>query len=333
MTTNPAPESPGSNASLTLVTVFFDAEIPLIGLQLRSLARHLDGACAQEVILIYNESRKISRRARARLVSQAGHLASRLTILNREDVVHVPETIGWRAQQILKLHIAELVVSEKYILLDAKNHLIRRTSSSDFVAQDGRSRGGQHSYADHPLKPLLIKTSGLFGLPSGALVAQFPGTATPFVMETRVVRALLAGFRFGGRSTFAESFEAAGVTEFFLYSCWILQSGTTFDELYDGTSIESPTVWAGASDLVGVRRATGEAIKKNSAFFAVHRRALGKLRRPARTELARYWASTQLFPTSAKARAFIFAYRCYYFPAMAIHKARNAVASRRSAVR
>lgn len=208
---------PSQKQSLTFVTVTFAAEMPLLRLQLESMQRFLRADQVAEIIIINNERRRISRRSERSLRHAAGGLSTKLRLIERHSVAALPRTSGWRSQQILKLEIARQVTTPTYVLLDAKNHLIRRMILEDLVAPDGRARGASHSYQGHPLKSYLTKALEKFELPL-ALLDDFPATATPFVMHTAVVRDLLTSFSSPGPDDFGTAFERAGLTEFFLYS-------------------------------------------------------------------------------------------------------------------
>lgn len=326
--TDAAPVPADRRVPLTLVTVVFGAERHLLELQARSLARHLDPEVVDEVLVVDNGWRPPGAARRAAVRSAYGPLADRVRVLGAQDVTDVPATTGWRSQQILKLAVAEQVGSARYLLLDAKNHLVRPTSWADLQAADGRAHGGRHSYAEHPLRPQLERTLRYLGLDPAAHVPDFPPTATPFVMDTATVRHLVADVAARSGRPFPEEFEAAGLIEFFLYSGWMAREGVDAGALYDGVPLESPTVWPRLATAAGLEQCLAEVARTDAAFFAVHRTALARLPRPATERLVELWTERGLFDDARDARRLVAAFRRAYGGAMVTTKLRELASTR-----
>ena len=316
---------------VTVVTVVFRAELALLRLQARSLAALLDADMVDEVVVIDNSWPRLGRRARARITQDYGRLADRVRFLLPGELAVLPTTTGWRSQQILKLVVARHVRSDRYLLLDAKNHLIRPATAADLQAADGRARGATHSYVNHPLRPQLEHTLTYLGLDPAPLIRDFPPTATPFVMDTVLVRRMLDDVESRSGRTFAEEFERAGLMEFFLYSGWLRRNGIGHAALYDGSALESPTVWPRLADRAGVVGCIDEAMAHDAAFFAVHRSSLNRLDGPAVDALAQLWTSRGIFRDQGEVRRFIRSFRCRYYRDMTIKKVRELPARRRLA--
>jgi hypothetical protein len=69
----------------------------------------------------------------------SGALMNKTRFLPAPEVATLAPMRAWRAQQVLKLEVARRVATEQYLLLDAKNHFVRPTTSADFW-HDGRIR-------------------------------------------------------------------------------------------------------------------------------------------------------------------------------------------------
>lgn len=313
---------PGS--PITIATVVFGAEIALLEVQARSLEQSFRAADIAEILVLDNGRRAMSPREVRRLLDAYGALADRVRILATTELVpEMPDAIGWRTQQIAKLVVAERVDTPHYLLLDAKNHLIRRAGADDLVGADGRAHGSSHSYLTHPLLPQLRTTLRFLGASpeqADAAAADFPPTATPFVMDTALTRALVADVAARAGVPFAAEFERAGLTEFFLYAGWVQQRGPGLDAVFDGVPLPSPTVWPKARDAAGIERAIDEAVATDSAFFAVHRTALARGDSALRSRLARFWVERELFPDVRAAQAAIRRFRTRYYPEMAVRR-------------
>lgn len=305
--------------ALTIVTVTYRAEDALQWLQARSLARFAAPDLVERVIVIDNGDPLMSRGARKRLIAAYGALSERVEVVPAGEVSQLPPASGWMGQQVLKLGISRLVETPWYVLLDAKNHLIRRVDVGDLLVHDGRARGGFHSYADHPLLPRLHHTLDYLDIERGA-AEHFPPTSTPFMMKTPDARAVIDSLEEKSSTSFAQEFVRADLSEFFLYSAFLLKRDGGWDALYDGVAIQSPTVWGGRASLSGVEEAIALVDDKDAPFFAVHRRALRRLDRAARERLADYWVARGVLDSRAEVRRFLWRFRRDY--ARAVIRAR-----------
>jgi Family of unknown function (DUF6492) len=314
-----------SGEGMTFVTVVFGAELQLLHLQARSLARFLDPAAVKAIIVIDNGWRPLTKRQRSRLLASYSALATRVSFVRSAEFLdHAPATTGWRSQQIAKLMVSADITTPWYVILDAKNHLIRPANRADFLNNDGRAHAGTHPYQKHPLTPHLETTLTYLGASPEQIdeaLGAFPPTTPPFVMNSQVVRSMIADIEETSGYPFAEEFERKGLLEFFLYSAWLSRRGPGFEATYDGTSIPSPTVWPKVKDASGVDAIVAEADTVDSAFFAIHRTALARGNAPLRDRINDFWVRRGLFADRREARRFIAAFRRSYVPQMVTKKA------------
>lgn len=317
------PEPPGS---LSAVTVVFEAEVPLIELQARSIAQHATRGLFEEYVVIDNTRAGLSPRARQRIRTELGRDGDLLSFTSA-DTLGVVEDLpasGWRSQQILKLMVARLLTTDHYVVLDAKNHFIESTARADFFDwSTGRPHGGIHSFAEHPLRPQLEHVAIALGLDPALAVHRFTATVPPVVLDRRVVNAIVADVGGGDLHQFPREFERAGYTEFFLYAGWQIARGATPDDLVSGHSLVSPTVWAGASEPADVRAVLDRADTSETTTLAIHRRALAKLNPESVHLLAAFWSRHGLFDSSNDAERFIRRFRIVYLRAMGARRLRE----------
>ena len=317
------PEPPGS---LSAVTVVFEAEVPLLELQARSIERHVKDGLFEEYVVIDNTRDGLSPRARERIRAELGGHGDILTFTSG-DVLGAGADLassGWRSQQILKLMVARLLATDRYVVLDAKNHFIESTTRADFFDwATGRPHGGIHSFEQHPLRPQLEHVAVALGLEPALAVQRFTATAPPVVLDCRVVNAIVADIGAGDPRRFALEFERSGYTEFFLYSAWQVARGATLDDLVSGRSLVSPTVWAGGSGPADVRAVLDQADASDTTTLAIHRRALAKLSPESVHDLAEFWTRHGLFDTSGDAERFIRRFRIVYLRAMGVKRLRE----------
>ena len=294
-----------TGAGLTFVTVVYETELMLLHLQARSLAAFVPDDLVHEVVVIDNTARGMPADARRALGAEYGRVADRLRVLRPDDVRRVPATTGWRSQQVLKLCVADLVSSERYVVLDAKNHFVAPLEPGHFQAPDGRPRGTAYGYAEHPLRPSLERVLRYLGLDPADHLHRFTATVTPFVLDTGTVRSVVRGVESRSGRDFADEFVAQELTEFFLYAGWIVARGDSLDEVYDLGQPSSPTVWPRSADEAGVAAAVRAAQERRAPVFAVHRRALAALDAPSAAALAAFWAGRGLFGSPQAAEAFV----------------------------
>ncbi|MBN9154315.1 MAG: hypothetical protein J0I70_14005 [Microbacterium sp.] len=285
------------DAPLTVVAVTYRAEDELLRVQARSLASFAPPGLIERIIVIDNGLPRLHGRRRAALLRDYGHLADLVRIIPADALAATEGSSGWVGQQVMKLTVADHVETPWYVVLDAKNHAVRPLVPTDLIGPDGRARGGFHDYAAHPLRDRLGVTLRYLGLDESA-TTRFPPTSTPFVLHTQTVRDLTASFD----GAFAEEFIRAGLSEFFLYSGWILRRDGDWDRVYDGVAIQCPTLWGGAASTAGITAALDELSAKDAPFFGVHRRALGRLSASDFALIAAFWVQTGLMRSLAEAR-------------------------------
>lgn len=294
---------------LTFTSVVFDAEFRLLQLQARSMRCYLPPSLVAEIVIIDNSVRGMTAGFRGCLLDEYGALAGLVRILRPQDIGRLPGAVGWRSQQVLKLAVADLLTTDKYVVLDAKNIFVAEPTNAFFEDEAGRPRVTAYSYRSHPLRPALEHVLRYLGLDPAPHVDRFTATVTPFVLETSIVRELVAGIERRSGNTFPREFVAHDLTEFFLYSGWIIASGRSLDEVFDLHQISCPNVWPHSANLAGVELAIKQSEESGAPLFTVHRKALGRLDARSLELLADFWTGRQLFAGSAAAQGFLAGFR------------------------
>jgi hypothetical protein len=289
------------------VSVVFEAEVGLQLLQARSLARWAPAGALREVVVIDNCRGGLDPAVLAELRRSYGPHAGVLRVLRASEVAAVPAAMGWRRQQVLKLLVAHRLASPRYVLLDAKNHLVGPWSPEAFVGPDGRMRARAYSYEQHPLRRDLEHVLRYLGLDPAPHLRRFTATVTPFVLDVATVRSLVADLEERSGRSFAQEFVRNDLTEFFLVAGWLVARGRALEEEYSLDLDTGPTLWPRAVTAAGVEEAVATA--RESMMFAVHRRALAALDPPLARPVAALWAERDLFPSVADAEEFVVAYR------------------------
>ncbi|NEM89982.1 DUF6492 family protein [Galbitalea soli] len=290
---------------LAFVTVVFESEFALLELQARSMARFLPSELAAEIVVIDNSARGMSRGRRDSLLDEYGPLRDRVRILRPRDIVRVPLATGWRSQQVLKLCVVDRLRAEHYVVLDAKNHFVATVAETYFWSPEGRLRGTSYGYRTHPLQESLVRVLDYLGVDSAVFLDRFTATVTPFALYSGEVRRMIADVTAKAGRPFAREFVTRRLTEFFLYSGWIVASGRSLDEVYDLTQAPAPAVWPKDANPAGIARAIEKSDVSPSPVFSIHRRAIASLAPDAGSALVEFWTGRGLFPDSQAARAFL----------------------------
>lgn len=317
---------------ITLVTVAFEAETMLLALQARSVARYLSPADIHQILIIDNSAKGLRTHYREKVMRAYGPHAAHVSWLRPSEIMPIPPASGWYLQQLLKLVIADQVLTPAYVALDAKDHFVGPADPTVFVGPNDRGRVPAYSYREHPLRPHLERTLGYLGVPPDLLLDHFAATVTPFTFETREVRALMHDV--GGRRTppdFAAEFIENQLLEFFLYSAWLIQQRGSLEEAFDVQLERFPKVWRHNATASGIDDAVDTARRTAAPVFSVHRRALAMLSPAALHRLARFWVERGLFPNELQAFLAVTSLRLKYLLHEVNRRLRRALGSRSDA--
>ena len=296
-------------------TVVFESEVRLLELQARSFQRYLRPEQVDQVLVIDNCRRPLGRRERGRLLAGYGTFADAVRFVRPEELATVRAT-GWQVQQVLKLAVADLVGTEHYVTLDAKDHFVAPVPEDYFVA-DGRAKVPAYSYLSHPLRPALERVLAYLGLDPAEHLTRFPATVTPFPLHTATVKQLRSWVSERSGRPFAEEFVAQRLTEFFLYSGYRYLTGTA-DHLIL-LDHQAPRIWKGGAGATQVAATIAAA---DDPVFSVHRRALFAMDAAARAQVTGFWTARGLL-APGEAAGFIRRFRTQYLINETLRKLRR----------
>lgn len=283
----------------TFVTVAYLPDLPFLKLQARSLNRYLDHRMVDRVIVVDNTSGS-GALPQDELLPQFGSLP--VTIIRGGDLSPLlPRTWGWMSQQIYKLLIARHISTERYVVLDAKNHLILPFRAEMIEAPDGRIRTGHHDYSRHPLLRYLVQCCSYQNVNVKRIMDYFLPTTPPFTFKTSIVRQLVADVEKREKARFADVFFTKKLTEFFLYGAYIVAKEGNVNRHYDMDIWLGEALWEHYSNAA-MRRIIAETTRP---FFAVHRRTFRLMDDATRHALAKFWHERHLFMKYENALRFV----------------------------
>jgi hypothetical protein len=289
----------------TFVTVGFAGESGLLSLQARSMRLYCPTELTEEIIVVDNSIPPVSSGWQDRLLHQYGHLAELVRFVQGVRLIGIADdTAGWWAQQVLKIRVSEIIRSERYVLLDAKNHLISPLKRDFLETVAGQPRINGHSFIKDPMRSFLECTLRYLGVDPNPHLEWFTRTTTPFTMLTREARDLARYLneREGDRIILA--FQEKKLTEFFLYSGFLLSKGW-LTNLYELTQPHSAQIWGETADWVGCAEGIRKAKGSDSPFMAVHSKAMKGMDRNGRAVVAKFWHTRRLFPSAADGIRFL----------------------------
>lgn len=282
----------------TFVTVAHEEDWEVLRLQARSMHLYLPGDLVAEIIVIENSTSPALVEFRRVLWGEYGNLAGKVRFRSAGEIAAVPDhTEGWLSQQILKLMIATEVATDRYVLLDAKNHLVFPLQRN-FLEVANKIPSWLENYETHVMRPYLERSVRYFGMNPDQCLRAFPPTITPYTLPTALVRDLVRSVVERERKAFPVAFLDLGFCEFFLFAAFIGTLGKT-DELYDFSGMSCPIIWESdaISGVKNLKHQIAHAEEYALPFFAVHRRAVQWLDDRSRGAIAEFWHRRCLFPT------------------------------------
>jgi hypothetical protein len=289
----------------TFVTVGFAGDTGLLRLQARSMRLYCPADLVDEIIVVDNSQPAASNRWRAELLHHYGKLSKLVRFISGAEVVTMPvDAGGWWTQQVLKIKIAELIRSERYVLLDAKNHLISQLGLDFLETAAGLPRINGHSFIKDPMRDFLERTLSYFGLNRELYLNWFTRTTTPFTILTSEARSLVQYLEDREGKPFALAFLEKQPTEFFLYSGFLEAKGI-LKSSYDLNQPHCAQIWGETASETGCAEAIHNAENANCPFMTVHREAITKMDRRGRAIVAEFWHARGLFPSVIDATRFL----------------------------
>jgi Family of unknown function (DUF6492) len=290
----------------SFATVVFEADLGLMDIQARSMGLYCDPDIVEAIVVIENFVDAVPAAWRERLVAQYGPLAGRVGFAPGAEVTPPAAVSGWMSQQALKLAVSSFIQTDRYVILDAKNHLVHPLHRGFLETETGQPRIEGGCYAEHAMRGHLEQTCRYVGLDPAGPVEHFVSTSTPFTVITAAARALVANMERIEGVRLAEAMERTGVSEFFLYGAALRAAGL-LDDLYDWSLPLCQAIWPeeGADDRVVLTRIEAARSNDRAPFLGVHRRAIPHLTEAGRRALADLWAERGLFASAAVAAAFL----------------------------
>jgi len=277
----------------------------LLRLQARSMCLYCDPGIVHRIFVVENFRPGPEIPWRDNLLNEYGSLSHLVEFVRAERLGNMPPVEGWWTQQVLKLLVAHIVETDRYVVLDAKNHLVSGLTRDFLETSLGKARINGYSYSQHPLREALERTLRYVGVDPAQYTEFFPRTTTPFTFLTGYVQDLISQVCEREGVLFPTAFITKKLTEFFLYSGFLVSRGK-LEETYDFSQPICPILWSHMATANDCLRAVEQAEDRTKPFFSIHRRTIAALDQEARKVIASFWHQRRLFDSDKSAISFLY---------------------------
>lgn len=207
---------------IDLVTVVFSAELPLLRIQARSIARFMKPQDLGRILIVVNDRfENDTLKAIEALKHEYGDFANRVSILRPDEIFrwHTgPRSLlnslkatytrnrakipgerqngwrrhrGWQLQQAIKLASVRAATSDYMVILDAKNHFFAPIDRTDFISDTGKPLTYYEKIGDWQ-KRWFRDACKIIGLdPKVAREDEYMPSMTPFVVRRSFLKDVL----------------------------------------------------------------------------------------------------------------------------------------------
>lgn len=262
---------------IDLITVVFRDELPVLQLQAKSIELYCQNTNINRIYVIVNDSTLDTSDID---LSWWGSLSDRVTVVHRSAwAVNYAEN-GWLTQQLLKLMATDLCQSTWSMVLDAKTIFVKPIEFNE------RPEVGELNIYPvfAPSKDIVCK---LFGINFDKQLG--PG-GVPFILNNKLTKEMMEEITIRTGENFASWFQNQGmVTEFILYSGYIIYKFGSFDTLYNCKKSVLHPCNICHSEVASFDRKLKEMQTANTV--SIHRNAWNKLTVDQQTQYREFLSS------------------------------------------
>jgi hypothetical protein len=221
-------QSSSRHQLIDLITVVFEPELYLLELQARSISLYIDHLRIKNIYIVVNDDSSICD-----LIDPLwwGINHNKVNIIHRSAFGVDPTLDGWSSQQLYKLCAANIAESEWSMCLDAKTWFVQTLDWARLFDDGGRIKFT--SLPTIPVfRPAQLSIEKYFEIELPRVIG--PG-GVPFMFHTETVKDMINYipdfFEFFCTNVKLPSY----MTEFMLYSGFVIKKYNTYDTLYSTT--------------------------------------------------------------------------------------------------
>ena len=293
---------------IDLAVVFYEKEIDILSLLVKSIELHCETSLIDKIYFINNAANPSQCRE-----------AFEKTVLplfkNFKDAICLVDALSlginhseganpYIAQQALKLSVAALSDKDQYLVLDAKNHFIRKLKRGDLFSESGKPISHLQIYGGY-LKTCLKESCNYFEVDVDPDKAVLP-TVTPYLMITSLVRGLLEEVsKREGAGIYELISKNDKITEFLLYFSYLTYRGG-IEYFYSLEAKPYATLFTKWPEFEGDIKRVLESTKRDEIWmFSVHSNRFSQLKANEIEFISSLWVERGLFENADSAKVFI----------------------------
>jgi len=267
---------------IDLVTVVFRDELRILQAQAQSIEKFCEDLHIGNIYVVINDHDNI-----ARLVDSGwwGKFSDRVVAVPRSVFSTAWGNNGWVSQQALKLMTAAISYNRYSMILDAKTIFVRKLSLDQLINAQGQIQTGQ--LAVYPVfEPSRQIVNQLFGID---LAQQAGPGGVPFVVGNDAVRDLIAEVFARTARPFPIWFQEQGrVTEFLLYSGYVVKGAGSLDVMYSRQNHIGRVINVCHTEVDAWDRKFAEMNETDTLTVSVHRNAWNALSQQQRQQYQQF---------------------------------------------
>lgn len=293
---------------IDLAIVFYEKEIDILALLVKSIELHCETSLIDKIHFINNAVNPAQcREVFERTILPLFHNFKGAICLTDAATLGVQHNNGanpYIAQQALKLSIAKLCDKKHYLVLDAKNHFIRKLERDDLFGETGKPISHLQIHGGY-LKTCLKESCDYFEVDVDFDKAVLP-TVTPYLMITSLVRDLLEEVKKReGAGIYELICKNDRLTEFLLYFSYLTYRGG-MTNFYHFTAKPYATLFTKWPETESdIKRVLESTSNKNVWMFSVHSNRFGQLKVNEIEFISSLWVKRGLFDDVDSAKRFI----------------------------
>jgi len=212
---------------IDLITVVFEPELYLLELQARSISLYIDHSKIRNIYIVVNGDNHLCQAIDPRWW---GKNSNKVNIIHRSYFGVDPTLDGWSSQQLYKLCAANIADSEWSMCLDAKTWFVQTLDWHQLFDEAGRA-----NFSNFPtipvFRPAQVAIEKYFNIDLPDVIS--PG-GVPFMFHTETVKDMIEAIP-GFFEFFCTNVKFPNnITEFMLYSGFVIKKYKTYTTLYSG---------------------------------------------------------------------------------------------------
>ncbi len=210
---------------IDLCTVVFQEEIETLRTQARSVCLYCTDIGIRSIYVVVNDTDDVAKQIDPAWWGQYQHL---VRIVPRSTYSSNWVNNGWVSQQVLKLITSAISNNTWCMILDAKSFFVQKINLENIMFNRRPRVGSLDVYPVFKRSQEIAEQ--LFGI---SLKHQLGPGGVPFLVHPATVRAMIAEVEQRTGENFVSWFQAQGMlTEFILYSAYLIYRDGNFDTLY-----------------------------------------------------------------------------------------------------